>query len=464
MAPDDECSDLVGALQQIVGTDAVLIDPETCLGYTVDWTQRWFGQTPAVVLPASTEETAKVIDICRSFGAAWVPQGGNTGLVGGGVPVDGEVVISTRRLRAIGPIEPGSMQVSVGAGVTLTELGTAAAAHGLSYGIDFGARDLATIGGTIATNAGGNSALCFGMTRAQIVGIEAVLPDGSVVRRMNGLMKDNTGFNVAQLLCGSEGTLGVITAARLQLRPMRSPRITVALGVRSMREATAVLGALGTVDSVVACEVMRGHDIEALRSVRDWVIPEGWKAPWAMLIEAVGPRAFDELGAAIDGIAAVLVGEPAVVTGEKPYPNWWRVRDAHGEIAAMFGPTLKLDVSVPIERLAEFVEGLDESVAAAAPVMRTVVFGHLGDGNLHINVAAPIASFSAVETSVLERVLAFGGVVSAEHGIGRMKREWLVRDRGLADVDAMRRIKRAFDPRGLANPNVLLPAEEAPVA
>ncbi len=448
---------LVAALRAIVGHDGVVSGPEWVAAYAVDWTGRWSGIPPAVVLPSSAAETASVIDVCRRFNMAWVPQGGNTGLVGGGVPVDGEVVVSTRRMRSIGEIDREAMQVTVGAGVTLTELADAIAPFGLLYGIDFGARDRATIGGTIATNAGGNAVLHYGMTRDQLVGMEAVLPDGSVIRRLHGLVKDNTGLNLSQLLCGSEGTLGIVTSARLQLRPALSPRVTAALGVATLGDALGVLRHLRGVSALVACELMRGHDIATLCEHRAWATPVPWRAPWAMLVEAVGPSAFDELAAAVEASAGAIVGEPAVATGTATRDEWWRVRDAQGEIASRFGPVVKLDVSIPLHRLVEFEGGLDDALGAAGPVARTVVFGHLGDGNLHVNVAAPVDRTTAIETCVLERVLRCGGVVSAEHGIGRLKREWLVRDRGSADVEMMRSIKWAIDPDGLANPGVLYP-------
>ncbi len=457
MAAVDNEADLVAALRAVVGSEAVLTDPDIWFGYTVDWTGRWAGTPPAVVLPSNAEQTASVLCVCRSFRAPWVPQGGNTGLVGGGVPVDGEVVVSTRRMRTIGEVDRDTMQVSVGAGVTLTELADAVAPFGLTYGIDFGARDRATIGGTIATNAGGIAVFHYGMTRAQVVGIEAVLPDGTIVRRMHGLAKDNTGLNLAQLLCGSEGTLGIVTSARLQLRPALTPRVTAALGVGSVSGALEVLRELRHVRGLVACELMRGHDISALCGHRQWVTPGPWTAPWAMLVEAAGPEAFDQLALAAERFAGVVIGEPAVVVGTSTHREWWRVRDAQGEIASLFGPAVKLDVSLPLHGLAKFVDGIDAELASVAPVARTVLFGHLADGNLHVNVAAPVEWFDAVETCVLSHVLGCGGVVSAEHGIGRLKRQWLVRDRGRPDVEAMRSIKRAIDPDGLANPGVLYP-------
>ncbi len=455
----DRNRELVAALRDVVGPDAVLTEPDRGSAHTVDWTGRWSGSPPAIVFPSSTPHVAAVLGVCRRFGAPWVPQGGNTGLVGGGIPVDGEVVVSTRRLREIGPIDEDALQVRVGAGVTLVELAEAAATVGLMYGVDFGARDRATIGGTIATNAGGNAVLRFGMTSAQLVGIEAVLADGSVVSRMSGLVKDNTGLDLGQLFCGSEGTLGVITAARLQLQRRRLPFVTAALGVESFDAALRVLRSVRDIGSLVACEVMRGADIAVLRTQRGWATPASWSATWAMLVEATGPTAFDELAAAIAHVDDALVGEPAVVVGDTPPVDWWRIRDAQGEIAAVFGPIVKLDVSVPLHRAGAFVDRLDVVIEHVAAGARTVVFGHLGDGNLHVNVAVAKQSFEAVEDAVLELVIANGGAISAEHGIGRVKRGWLVRDRGAADVAAMRAIKCALDPSGLANPNVMLPAE-----
>ena len=379
-----------------------------------------------------------------------------------------------------------SLQVTVGAGVTLAELDDHLAPMGLMYGIDFGARDLATIGGTIATNAGGTAVVLYGMTRHQVVGIEAVLPNGDVVSRLGGLAKDNTGYDLAGLLCGSEGTLGIITAARLQLRNRPTERSAAAFSVATIADALLLLAELRATGGLEQCEIMRAVDIAALENARALVGPAVWRTAgsWCILAEVVGPDAMSRLGAAVARAEERVVLASAVAPSEAVRRSWWAVREAHPDLARHFGEVLKLDVSVPLQALATFVDGLDEAIAVACAgtgsqsvdgaatatttaagggadrahadcAPRLVLFGHLGDANLHVNVGGDARSFAAIEAVVLTRVLALRGAVSAEHGIGRAKREWLVADRGAAAVAAMRAVKVALDPWGLANPNVL---------
>ncbi len=448
------------ALRAVVGAEHVVVDRLRQAPFLTDWTGRFVGSTPAVVRPASVDDVARVLRVCLHAGAPWVPQGGNTGLVGGGVPVDGEIVVATTRLDSLGEVDLASGQVIVGAGVTLAAVQRHARAAGWRFGVDFGAREQATIGGMVATNAGGNAVLRFGMMAEQVVGIEAVLPDGSVVRRLSGLAKDNTGYNLAGLLCGSEGTLGLITAVRLRLRPAVGEVATVALGVASITDALAVLGAVRGVESVEACELMRSIDIAALCEARGWRQPTPWEAPWALLIEASGSGSLDALSAVLATVSSHLVGDPAVADRPSVRDAWWAIRDGQGEVARQFGSVVKLDVSVPHGLMAAFVDTIDERVATVAPGARLVVFGHLGDANLHVNVGARPASFGAIETLVLGAVLALGGSISAEHGIGRAKREWLVADRGPEAVAAMRAVKHALDPANLANPQVLFGSDK----
>lgn len=466
--------DLLDALRSIVGDGSVIVDEDLQASYVSDWTGRFGGRTPAVVLPSTTQEVAGVVRVCQRFSTPWVPQGGNTGLVGGGVPVDGEIVVSLRRLRLIGPIDAAAQQVTVGAGVTLAELDAALAPSGLMYGIDFGARDSATIGGTIATNAGGTAVVLYGMTRHQLVGIEAVLPSGDVMSRLGGLSKDNTGYDLTGLLCGSEGTLGIVTAARLQLRARPTERATAALAVPTMADALRLLVELRSTGGLEQCEIMRSVDITALRDARSVIAPAVWRNntgtfPWCILAEVVGSDALARLIAALERVGDLMPIESAIAPNETGRQRWWQVREAHPELARHFGDVLKLDVSVPLPALDRFVDGLEDDITLAVatyakgaqrhvPSTRLVLFGHLGDGNLHVNVGGHADSFAAIEAAVLGRTLRSSGTISAEHGIGRAKREWLVADRGAIAVAAMKSLKAAFDPAGLANPNVLFPA------
>lgn len=442
------------ALEGAVGADHVLTDAGMRATYEVDWTRRWRGTALAVVRPASTDEVAAVMRVCHVAGASVVPQGGNTGLVGGGVPRGGEVVLSLGRLRDLEPVDE-SGEVTVGAGVTLAMAQAHARAAGWEVGIDLGARDSATIGGMVATNAGGIRVVRHGTMRAQIRGLEAVLADGSVVRRLPGMIKDNTGMHLPSLLAGSEGTLAVITRVRLSLvAPM--PRSAVALaGLPDMGAAASVAARVRRqLPTLVAAEVFTD---DALALV---VAHTGAQRPFAerhsvyLLLECA-----DEHDPLL-GLAAALedAGVRDVVVGEDPATRrrLWDLRERQTESVGAAGVPHKLDVAVPVGRLGELALRVPQVVQEIAPGARTILYGHICDGNLHVNILGPGPDDEAVDDAVLRLVIELGGSISAEHGIGIAKTRWLEADRGAADVAAMRAIKQALDPRGILNPGVLL--------
>jgi FAD/FMN-containing dehydrogenase len=449
-------------LRDVVGGEHVLTDDDMTAGYSVDWTGRFRGRTPAVVRPSSTGEAALVVQVCAAAGLAVVPQGGNTGLVGGGVPRHGEVVLNLTRLSALGPVDPAASQVTTGAGVTLTRLQAHVAPHELAFGVDLGARDSCTIGGMIATNAGGMNVVRHGTMRAQVAGIEAVLGDGSVVSHLGGLPKDNTGYDLAGLLTGSEGTLGVVTAARLRLVPRLAHRVTAALGFAGLAEAVATVPALRRVASLDAVELVLADGVALVESMLGLEPPAALRAPVSLIVEvAAATDATEELAAAVETLD--LATEPVVASTPDQRARLWAVREGHGEALNVAGPPVKLDVSVPIARIPEVVAALP---GVLPPAGRLIVFGHLGDGNLHVNVIgvlhhdlddADLARAAEVERAVLTTVVAAGGSISAEHGIGTAKVPYLSLCRSPAELDAFRRIKRALDPRGILNPHVLVP-------
>jgi FAD/FMN-containing dehydrogenase len=447
----------VGFIDEItdaVGVDGIITEVDRQHPYLSDWTGRYRGVTPAVVLPKSTAEVVRTVEICAAHRMAWVPQGGNTGLVGGGVPVTGEVVVSTRRLKRLDPVDVDAWQVTVGAGVTLAELAKHCQPHGLRCGVDFGAREAATLGGMVATNAGGTAVVRFGMTRQQVSGLEVVLPDGSVISRLGGLVKDNTGYDLNNLMCGSEGTLGIVTAVRVKLHPLAQGTVTAALGVGSMFDALAVFAALRRSVIIEHCEIMRSGDVEAVCALRNVAVPPAWTQRWCLLVEAEASE--EAMASALAVLPVGVLVSAEVAPGSTVSARWWSIREAHPELARQYGDVLKLDVSLPLNSLVTFTNELDGLIADVAPGTHNVVFGHLGDGNLHVNIGGDAASFPAAQVAVLERVLSLGGSISAEHGIGRLKRDWLERDRGPVAVAAMRAVKRALDPLGLANPDVLI--------
>lgn len=441
------------ALSKAVGSDHLLSSRpgEDLIRYTTDWTGRFTGSGSLVVRPGSHDEVADVVRICREFDHPVVPQGGNTGLVGGSVPLRGEVVVSLARLRSIGPVDPVARQVTVEAGVTLAEVQRAAATVGLRYPVDFGARDSATVGGMIATNAGGIGVFRFGSTRQQLRGITAVLGDGSSVSHMSGLLKDNTGYDLTGLLCGSEGTLGIVTSAILSLIPRVERLTTVLLGCRDVDTAVAVVSRSAG-PGMEAAEIMLRNGVDLVGQAFGVSFPID--APVYVLIDLnADDRRTMEVLSSCDDVEGVIAS--AVTEDETARARLWRIRDDHTPAISTLGPPLKLDVTVPLPRLADFVA---EITADMEPRGRVFIFGHLGDGNLHVNLSglAP-AEFEAIEELVLRAVQARGGSISAEHGIGTAKKKYLHLSRSAAEIAAMRSIKRALDPDGILNPNVLFP-------
>jgi FAD/FMN-containing dehydrogenase len=426
----------------------VLTDPDVIAGYAVDWTGRFRGSTTAVVRPGSTDEVEAVVSWCAANGVALVPQGGNTGLVGGSVPLAGEVVLSMQRLAAIDDVDAVGGQLTAGAGATLASVQAAARAAGWSYAIDLAARDSATVGGMVATNAGGLHVLRYGDTRAQLLGVEAVLGDGSNVSHLGGLLKDNTGYHWPSMLCGSEGTLGVVTRARLRLVPRLEQRVVALLGLGAIEDAVALGGALrSTLASLEAVEFFS----HACFGLLDLPLPHREAHDTYVLVECASS---DDPTAAL----AEVVGDlPAAVAGPSEparRAELWRYREGITEAINRLGPPHKLDVTLPTGALASFCN----EVAAVLPAQASVwLFGHLGDGNVHVNVTGVDPDDETIDDAVLRFAASRGGSISAEHGIGTAKRRWLHLNRSPAEIAAMRAVKAALDPAGILNPNALLP-------
>jgi FAD/FMN-containing dehydrogenase len=447
---------LVRRLAAIVGPAHVLDDPELCASYGRDCTGRFGGPAALVVRPAGTHEVAQVLAACLEAGTPVVPQGGNTGLVGAGVPRGGEVVLSLTRLDELGPVDPVAAQVTAGAGVTLERLQQHAAAAGLAFGVDHGARSGATVGGMVATNAGGAQVLRHGTMRAQVMGVEAVLADGRVLRRLAGLLKDNAGYDLTQLLVGSEGTLAVVTAARLRLVPAPAHVVTALLGVGSTGDAVDVMRVLrDRVPSLNAVEIFYADGLELVCAHRRLAAPFADRHPVYVVAECAA--ASDPVQELADALEDAPVLDVAVADDTARRRALWTYREAHNEAIAAAGIPHKLDVTVQLGDVAAFESRVRAAVADAAPGARTIVYGHLGDGNLHVNVLGPDPHDESVDEAVLELVGEFGGSISAEHGVGVAKRRWLHLTRSPDEIDVMAAVKHAFDPHGILNPGVLLP-------
>jgi FAD/FMN-containing dehydrogenase len=463
--PGGRCdpADLENRLRVVVGRPNVLTDRDVTASYETDWTRRFSGHARCVVRPGSTEEVAAVLRACSAAGAPVVVQGGNTGLVGGGVPAGGEVLLSTTRLRALGDVDPVAAQVTVGAGVTLAALQQHVRPHGLDLGVDLAARDSATVGGLVATNAGGEKVIRHGSMRAQVVGLQAVLADGTVLTRLTGLPKDNTGYDLVSLLAGSEGTLAVITAVRVRLVPVLAARTAALLALDETATALAALAVLREqLPAIEGAELFLATGLDVVRRHTGLPAPVPGEHPAYLLVEVAGRTdPTGELLVALEEVSGLDGVRDVVLASDGPgRERLWRYREAHTEAVSAEGVPVKLDVAVPVGRLADVVAVLPDVVTAAAPGARTVVFGHLGEGNLHVNVLGvagdPVAEH-AVEEAVLRAVAAEGGSISAEHGVGRAKVKWLSLTRSDAEIAVMRAVKGALDPAGLLNPGVLLP-------
>ena len=448
---------LLDALRQLVGAADVLTG-ELTDGFTTDYTGRFGGPALAVVRPRSTQTVAEVVRACVDAGVTVIPQGGNTGLVGGGVPAadstgrNASVIVSTRGLDALGPVDVLSGQVTVGAGATLGDVQRHAQAAGWAYGVDLAARDSATIGGTIATNAGGMHVVAHGMTRAQVVGIEAVLPDGSIVSHLSGLAKDNTGYDLAALLVGSEGTLGIITAARLRLVRPPGPTTLVMVGADDWSHALALMAAArASGASLLAAEVVDAAGIDLACDVLDLRWPLAQRHELVVLFEVAD-------GADASGVVLPDDADAVVAVDAPSRARLWAYREeqtqAYAALAARQGkPVHKFDVAVPLAELPTCAAAITAAVTAHGDIVG--MFGHLGDGNLHVQVIGPDADDASVGDLVLGIVAAHGGSISAEHGIGRAKSHALQLSRSPAEIAAMRAIKAALDPANLLNPGVL---------
>ncbi len=444
---------LAGLQDQVALLDADEAGPRYCR----DWDDE-VGEPAPVVRPRSPEALAEVVARLSRAGVRMVPQGGMSGLVGGGAPQVQEVVVSTELLRRIEGVDVVNGTMTVQAGASLQAVQEEAERHGLFYPVDLGSRGSCCIGGNIATNAGGNRVLQYGMTRANVLGLEVVLADGSVVSRLGEVVKDNAGYDLKQLFIGSEGTLGIVTRAVLRLQPLPRERITAALGCQSLDQVLQALVAGRRLfgPALTSFEVMWrdffGHVTGELGIGRD---PFAGQVAFQVLLEVscFDPDAARERARVEESLAAMAeaVGTEHVAVAQslKDAAELWRVRDASGEVARAMGDYLSFDISIPPRQLASALGAIEAGLEALRPGLRKVTYGHLGDGNLHLLVAAPPALAPAIEALVCEVVVQVSGSISAEHGIGVAKRDALARVRPAAELAVMRRIKRALDPQDL---------------
>ena len=464
---------LLDALRAAVGATHVLVGADAA-PYEVDWRKRFHGRALAVVRPGSTAEVAAVIEACRAHGASVVPQGGNTGLVGGSVPdASGrQVVLSMARMNRIRSVDASNLTLVAEAGCVLQRVQEEAASLGLLFALSLAAEGSCTIGGNLGTNAGGTQVVRYGNAREQCLGLEVVTAEGRIWDGLSGLRKDNTGYDLRDLLIGSEGTLGIITAATLKLHPRPAAIVTAMAALPTLAAATSLLALaharLGP--GLTGFEVMNTFSLDLVRThfpqLRQPLAP----APWTVLLEH--SDAEDEahatglleslLGAAIE---RGLVQDAAFATSLEQSNAMWHLRESITLAQVAEGANIKHDISLPVSAIEEFVASTDAALMRAFPGVRLVDFGHLGDGNLHYNVQGPPGEPAdafmarcekAITAIVYDAVAARGGSISAEHGIGTLKREELIARKSPVALAMMRAIKSALDPDGVLNPGRVL--------
>jgi FAD/FMN-containing dehydrogenase len=475
--PMSDSDAFLAAAAALLGERGLTRDPELVQPWLTDWRGRFTGRALALASPASTAEVAALVKLCASHGVPIVPQGGNSGMSGGATPdtSGAAIVLSLRRMNAIRRLDPQAREVTCEAGVILQTLHEAAAAEHLRFPLTLGGKGSATIGGLISTNAGGTQVLRHGSMRAQVLGIEAVLADGSVFEALTPLKKDNRGFDLKQLLIGSEGTLGIVTVATLRLLPALADRAVLWAGLGSIVGARALLLHAERVagDTLEGFEVMPRHSLEAvLAHTPGSRSPLAGQHEWHALIELAADAAH---AATLPDLATTLlesafegglVEDATIAANEAQAEQFWLLRDEIAPAERALGPAMQHDVSVPVARMAEFVDAARPQVEARFPGNTAVAFGHLGDGNVHFHVLAPKGAVrgeweeregKAISGFVHDLVTEWGGSISAEHGIGQMKVGELGRLGDPVQLAIMRSVKQALDPQGLLNPGKLVP-------
>ena len=451
-------------LGEIVGKSNVLTSPEDTAAYLTDWRRQYAAGAECVVRPASTGEVARVVAACAREKVAIVPQGGNTGLSGGSVPTGArrEVVVSLGRMNRIRALDVLNDTLTAEAGCALAAVQRAADEAGRLFPLSLAAEGSCQIGGNLSTNAGGVNVLRYGSAREQVLGLEVVLPDGRVWNGLRALRKDNTGYDLKQLFLGAEGTLGIITAAVLRLHPRPSASATAWIGLASPRAAVELLAALHERlgERVSAFELVSRSCLEAVLNHSKAQDPLATPYPWYVLAEAADSGAPEALRGRLEQALAEcaergILADAALAQSAEQARALWRIRESIPE--AQFS-NVKHDVSVPVSRTPDLVEALGEAIGKAFPGAAIYAFGHVGDGNLHYNVGSPalLRERPAINRIVYDAVAALGGSISAEHGLGQLKREEIRRHKDPLELELMRTLKRALDPEGLMNPGKVL--------
>jgi len=466
-------SNLLNALRTVVGAANVLVEGDLA-AYEQDWRKRYRGRALAVVRPGNTTEVAAVVKLCARHGAGLVPQGGNTGLVVGSVPDDSgsQVVLSLARMNRVRSLDSANLTLTVEAGCVLQSVQQAAAAQGFLFPLSLAAEGSCTIGGNLATNAGGTQVLRYGNARELCLGLEVVTAQGEVWEGLAGLRKDNTGYDLRDLFIGSEGTLGVITAATLKLYPQPAARTTALASLTSLEAAVSLLqlaqSRLGA--GLTGFEVMNRFSLALVRKHFPQLRQPLPEAEWTVLLEQSDTESEAHARSLFEGLLESamengVISDAAVAESIEQSRAMWHLRESIPLAQPEEGPNIKHDISIPVSRIPAFVAATDAALQAAYPGTRSVNFGHLGDGNLHYNLQAPLgvdgAAFlreheQSVNTLVYDAVMAHDGSISAEHGVGSLKRDELAQRKSPVALQMMRAIKQALDPQGVMNPGRML--------
>ena len=464
---------MISAVRGRLGDKAVVTDPEALAPWLTDWRGRFQGAAPAMLEPRTTKEVAEMVGLAGHHGVPLVPQGGNTSMVGGATPPeDGSaLILSLRRMNRLRSLDAEANLAVVEAGMILAEFHGRAAQAGRRFPLTLGARGSCTMGGLIATNAGGTQVLRFGTMRSLVAGVEAVLADGSIHDGLSALKKDNRGYSLDHLLVGSEGTLAIITAASLRLVPAIAGRAVAWVGLPSPMQALELLRFLEEqTDRIEGFEIVPGESLaRVLEHIPGTRSPLAGQHPWHVLIEATHESGHDDIGALLEPLLAQaldagLADDGVLAASEAQAEAFWRIRDSISEAERAAGPSTAHDISVPVAAMPRFMLEAAGEVERAFPGTHASGFGHLGDGNVHFHVRAPQGASPgwygdqavAITRLVHDLVTAAGGSISAEHGIGQMKLEELERVAPAGRVETLRSIKRALDPKGLMNPGKLV--------
>lgn len=463
-------SDLLLTLRQIVGEAFVIFEPSEIAPYSTDWRGRYSGAPLCVVRPDNTTQVSAVLAACATAGVPVVPQGGNTGLCGGATPIGGEVLLSLTRMNRVLAVDAENNTMSVEAGCTLHAAQTAAAQHERLFPLSLASEGSATIGGNLSTNAGGVQVLRYGNARDLTLGIEVVLADGRIWRDMRALRKDNTGYALKHLFIGAEGTLGVITAATLKLFPQPSGRHVAWVALAGPDAAISLLARLRDAigDAITAFELVSDVALAlVLRHIPNTRVPLAGEYAWHALVEVAEYRVgYGEAlqQALADAVAAGDVLDATVASSEAQALKFWQLRECISEAQRIEGVSIKHDVSVPVSQIPRFIREAELALHAQFSDLRIVCFGHAGDGNLHYNLSKAgsvsnqqfIQQSGAVTRIVHDLVNSLGGSISAEHGIGQIKRDELAMYKDPLELELMRSIKQILDPHGLMNPGKVL--------